>query len=204
MQRESGLDALNRGRTIVFNTLKRSGTAIPARRIVQIPVSPVSQYLGGLSELVSDLKRWQKDGFAALLYAGNQKEYLSELLPSEGITCTAEDHLAREPEDGTVLVIGESVGEGLVWPAEKRVILSERELSGSAERPKVRARRKKSTLVFSELSPGDYVVHETHGIGRFDVRPTVGRGLYPHQHSVSPQPPDGSTGENCKIEKLKN
>ncbi len=161
------LDALNRGRTIVFNTLKRSGTAIPARRIVQIPVSPVPQYLGGLSELVSDLKRWQKDGFAALLYAGNQKEYLSELLSSEGITCTAEDHLAREPEDGTVLVIGESVGEGLVWPAEKRVILSERELFGSAERPKVRARRKKSTLVFSELSPGDYVVHETHGIGRF-------------------------------------
>ena len=161
------LDRLNRGRTILFNSIKRIGTAIPARRTVQIPVSQVPQYLGGLGELSADLKRWTGDRYAVLLYAGSQKAYLADFLSSEGIPYETAEHVSRLPEHGTVFLTGESVGEGLIWPTEKQVILSEQELCGRAERPKIRARRKKSTLVFSELNPGDYVVHETHGIGRF-------------------------------------
>jgi predicted small lipoprotein YifL len=80
------------------------------------------------------------------------------------LRCARAQSLDREPEPGEVLILGESLPRGFLCPALKLMVLTGTELFG---KQMSRPRKKKSGLKFSDLTVGDYVVHEAHGVGRF-------------------------------------
>lgn len=75
--------------------------------------------------------------------------------------------LLREFPDVKVELTGLSTG--FVLPEAKRAVFHENEIFGRRRRTPASVKRVKSAPIdsFVELSPGDYVVHVHHGIGRF-------------------------------------
>ncbi|MBX5467070.1 MAG: transcription-repair coupling factor [Firmicutes bacterium] len=72
------------------------------------------------------------------------------------------------PRPGTVGLLHGHIGPGFVLPELGLAVLGETELTGHESRPKVPRRTSaEPRLRLSELSEGDYVVHATHGIGRY-------------------------------------
>lgn len=74
------------------------------------------------------------------------------------------------PEPGEVGVVVGQLAQGFVLPEVALAVLTETELTGRDVRSVPTRRRSVSgqpLVRLAELSPGDYVVHVTHGIGRF-------------------------------------
>ena len=96
----------------------------------------------------------------------------------------AADHLVRRrsgagsegtPVDGDVAVHGPGaslvvapVERGFVLPGSRLAVVTEAELPGRRRtRRRTRPRRRAAVRVFEDLSPGDHVVPEQHGVARF-------------------------------------
>jgi len=81
--------------------------------------------------------------------------------------------LAAVAPDATGLPMGGSVvvaplERGFVLPASRLAVLTESEATGRRRtRRRTRPRRQAAVRVFEDLAPGDYVVHEQHGVARF-------------------------------------
>ncbi len=68
---------------------------------------------------------------------------------------------------GASLVVA-PVERGFVLSASRLALVTEAELTGRRRtRRRTRPRRRSAIRVFEDLSPGDYVVHEHHGVARF-------------------------------------
>ena len=73
--------------------------------------------------------------------------------------------------DAVVAIVPHVTGRGFAVPGARLLVVNESDLTGraaNAAAPKVAVPSKRRTVVDPlQLRPGDFVVHETHGIGRF-------------------------------------
>jgi transcription-repair coupling factor (superfamily II helicase) len=132
----------------------------------------------GLDPLVRRVAHWQEHGLRVFVTARaqTQAERLVTLLRHQGVACKA--RLAAfdpvwldESADDVQVVVG-PLARGVVLPADGLVLVTEEEIFGArAHRRRERARAGDAARPFLEdlrsLSPGDYVVHAEHGIGRY-------------------------------------
>ena len=163
--REDGhlISVLNTPRTGAIYALFRTCRDMEHRMRVKCTLEGAPMYLGDMGELSRELKRFRQSGGSALLYGGESADALLDSLQDE-LRCAIGEGLDRDPEPGEVLILRESLPRGFLCPARKLMVLTGAELFGKRlSRP----RKKKSGLKFSDLTVGDYVVHEAHGVGRF-------------------------------------
>ncbi|MCB2224149.1 MAG: transcription-repair coupling factor [Actinobacteria bacterium] len=78
--------------------------------------------------------------------------------------------LPRAREAGGSGVIDTGIHKGFVAPGFGIAVLGEQEIAGRrrAHRRAAPRRRTEAAAAYGDLSPGDYVVHRHHGIGRFE------------------------------------
>ena len=165
LMREDGhlSELLNTRRTAAVYSLFRTSRELAHKMRVKFTLESAPMYLGDMGELVRELKRFRQTGGSALLYGGESADGLLSSIQDE-IRCTLAEELTRESEPGEVLILKESLPRGFVCPAQKLMVLTGSELFGKRMS---RPRKTKSGLKFSDLTVGDYVVHEAHGVGRF-------------------------------------
>ena len=158
---------LNTPRTALLFTLARSFSTIHIRESVQFDARIAPHYPGGREELARDIALSKKTGGTVLLYAGAHAQRLQQQLLDEDCEVGLAESLSRELLQGEALLLSESLPQGFLYPSIKLTVLSEAELFGYAKHAAKKRHSDKPRLVFSELKPGDYVVHEAHGVGRF-------------------------------------
>ena len=163
---------LDTRRTGLLYALKRSFGLIRARDSVDFDARTAPQYPleAGREELARDIQLWKRTGNAVLLFAGAHAQRLRQQLLDCDCETAFSDGLTRPPVPGEALILSSGLPQGLYWPSLHLIVLSQQELFGSAARiaPRRHSRRSgKPQLAFTDLKPGDLVVHETHGIGRF-------------------------------------
>ena len=163
---EETLSLLNTPRTAACYALTRPHHAFPPKEIVQFLARPAPQYMGDTEELLRDVRLWKQTGEAAVLFAGEHARPLFEQLSAAGAEVAFSETLTRPPVRGEVLVTGDALLTGFAYPELHLTVLGASELFGKRSTVK-KVQKKRNTLSFSELSVGDYVVHEAHGIGRF-------------------------------------
>ncbi|MDO5716486.1 MAG: transcription-repair coupling factor [Tissierellia bacterium] len=88
----------------------------------------------------------------------------TDSLTSHGISYT----MGKSDESGIVQICREDLNEGFALPDEKLVFFGAENIFGSQRKRKPTKGKKKSTLRISDLSKGDYVIHEDHGAGVFE------------------------------------
>ncbi len=129
-------------------------------------------------------KSLKKTGLVLASYSIGSRQRLAGLVADHGLTDTAMADSWQDAQslaaEGKVALAVVPLERGFVAPA--LTIVTEQDLLG--DRLVRRAKRKKSADAFlSELatmSPGDYMVHRDHGIGRFEGLTSIPVGKSPH------------------------
>lgn len=160
------LAGLETSRTAMLFSLTRSFSLIRPKALFRFDARPAAKYMTGTDALYSDIVSWRRSGYTVAIYAGVHAQRLHDQLSDLGLTAAKTERLNRELVRGELIIVGESLPFGFEYPEIKLALVTETELYGNAKRRTGRT-LKRPQLLFSELSVGDLVVHETHGIGRF-------------------------------------
>ncbi|HEX5188734.1 MAG TPA: transcription-repair coupling factor, partial [Streptosporangiaceae bacterium] len=145
--------------------------ATDSRESFRIAASPATAYHGDTSRVIADVRDWLAGGWrVALVTEGHgPAQRLAEILRGENLGARAGD-LAEAPEPGVAVVSTGLLDAGFVWPQIKLAVLGEDDISGQRAGGRDRSRmpsRRRGGIDPLQLSPGDYVVHSQHGVGRY-------------------------------------
>ena len=141
----------------------------PVTRHLQVMSRSVNGYNNSFELLVKDLKQWKKAGYRVVLLSGSRTRAarLAEDLRQEGLNSFTTEDGDRVLQPGEILVRFGHAHRGFEYPMIQFVVITESDIFGK-EKKKKRKRTEYSgqkIQSFSELSVGDYVVHENHGLG---------------------------------------
>ena len=131
----------------------------------------INIYTLELDLLLSDLKTYQKEKKKVVILAGNEisSQKIVNLLREQEMNYQYEEAPKKVTEDVILVTVG-GLSSGFENYDLNLVVIS---MQNTLEEP-VRKKKKLSStfkegekIVFADLKPGDYVVHQTHGIGQF-------------------------------------
>jgi transcription-repair coupling factor (superfamily II helicase) len=138
----------------------------------RMEASPAEAYRGNTPRVVADVRRWLDDRWRVVLVTEGHgpAQRLVELLRGEGVGARPDDAGdSGAPEPGLVHVATGMIGHGFTWPSVRLAVLSEADLAGqrtAAGHERMPSRRR-GGIDPLQLTPGDYIVHEQHGVGRY-------------------------------------
>ena len=144
----------------------------PPKQLFPMTTKQLPGYGGNLDTAAADLAHYQKMEFASLVLCGTRRraELLQEMLGSKGLSAFICIPLTAMPKPGQILLTDGSLPNGMEYPSSKLAILTEGQLIARGE-PKKKAKKtatnRQKLNSFTDLTPGDLVVHENYGIGRF-------------------------------------
>jgi len=136
-------------------------------------VVPAPGYRGDTASAVADVKGWLGMGWRVVMVTEGHgsAERIVERLREEGVAARLDADLAAPPEPGVVHVSTGTVDHGFVADRLKLAVLTETDVIGrpgaSTKDMRRLPSRRRNMVDPLQLRPGDYVVHEQHGVGRY-------------------------------------
>ncbi|MBQ7001914.1 MAG: transcription-repair coupling factor [Oscillospiraceae bacterium] len=146
----------------------------PPKQLLPMTAKQLPSYGGNLDTAASDLSHYQKQEFGSLVLCGTRRraELLQEMLRAKGLSAFLCIPLTTLPKPGQILLSEGTLPYGMEYPLSRLAVLTEGQLIARSEPKKKAAKKTGSTNrqklnSFTDLTPGDLVVHENYGIGRF-------------------------------------
>ena len=133
-----------------------------------IQAKSVNPYNSSFEMLTQDLKRLKRNGYRAVLISGSRTraKRLAEDLRDYDLSSFYSEEMERQVNPGEIMVTCGYIAEGYEYPMLKFTVISESDIFGKKKKKKKRKTYEgKKIQEFAELKPGDYVVHENHGLG---------------------------------------
>ena len=160
---------------LLCDSLPTSRYLAPPRAMLSINARQLPSYGGSLETAAADMEHYLAAGSGVLVLCGNETRARNfhRLLEERGVRARLDLSDRTLPAAGeTVIGLG-ALSAGCEYPQLRLVILTEGQLlapvSGKAPRA-VRQKKDSSRQKlrsYTDLTPGDLVVHQRHGIGRF-------------------------------------
>lgn len=127
---------------------------------------------GDLSAALTDIGQLAAAGWRVVLAADGRgpAKRLGEALAESGVRARAVDTLSEEPDAGLVTVVSLPLRHGVLLDPLKTAVLTAADLTGTQATDKSERKmptRRKNMIDPLELKPGDPVVHQAHGVGRY-------------------------------------
>ncbi len=164
--------ALSAFPTVFLDSFVSSAYDLPPRAIYSLHAKQLPSYGGSLETAVSDIEHYLSEGYSTVVLCPTERraQHLQGLLEQKGIHPALDFSLLALPPVGGLSIATGSLSAGLEYPSIKLCVITEGQLT--QEGPKAPRRARKRTDVrrigsYADLSVGDLVVHEHHGIGRF-------------------------------------
>lgn len=156
---------LARMQTVYLNILDDGEALTDIKAQYSLRGNNIEPYGGHIEELKKDIKSWIDKGYQVTIQALSEqrKEGLKGLLEDENIRIFSEYPDSDVP---CVVIKAGQLRNGFVYPDIKWVVLCESDIaSGKKAKVSTKFKSGKKIKVFTDLSVGDFVVHQTHGIG---------------------------------------
>ena len=130
----------------------------------------LNSYQNSFELLIKDLTKWKKDGYRVVLLSASRTRAsrLAGDLREYDLRAFCPEDAGRPVAPGEIMVTYGKLHKGFEYPLIKFVVITEGDMFGVEKRKKKRKKYNyegKKISSFSELSVGDYVVHESHGLG---------------------------------------
>ena len=139
-------------------------------RIINVKSRQIAPWGGHIELFASEVSKLLKSGYHIVIAAGSEEK-------NERV----KEYLDIADVQGNISYRNGSLSSGFVMEDEKVCYISESDIFSGAVRKATRRAKKKSSkdsIQFSDLHKGDYVVHEAHGIGRFEgIVPVTADGM---------------------------
>ncbi len=144
-----------------------SNAAFPNSEIVAFRQKPQPSFNKNFNLLIENIRQRHEEGFECLIFSENPKQ-------TERLYSIFEDLQSDQPEDLRVrfMAINHSLSQGFVDEDMKLLCYTDHQLFDRYHRFKLRegfGRKEAISLKeLYDLTPGDFVTHIDHGVGRFD------------------------------------
>lgn len=162
------ISEMNRYSGIGLITLESKCGLFKVRSVYTVQAKGVNPYNNSFELLTRDLKRLKRNGYRVVLLSGSRTraKRLAEDLRDYDLSSFYSEDMQREVKPGEIMAAYGYASEGYEYPMLKFVVISESDIFGRKKKKKKRKKYEGQRIQdFAELKPGDYVVHENHGIG---------------------------------------
>ena len=149
-------------------------SAYPAapRCVLSLMAKQLPSFGASLETAVQDLSHYQSAGFSVLVLVSSEQRALNlqTLLREQKVKAGVDFALKALPRPGQILLTVGGLSGGMEYPGLKLAVITEGQSGGVRKRPrpvKKEATNRQKLKSYADLSPGDLVVHEHHGVGRY-------------------------------------
>lgn len=156
---------------IYFSLFQRSMGRLRLGQMLNWQTREPEQFFSQMPLIKSELESYKKSGQTVILQADNDKRarQIDQTMVDFGLSLpiVGEDEII----EGQCQIVVAGYTSGFTLPTVKLVYLTERELFNKRPQRKKRIKTLENAQrlrKYTELKPGDYVVHINHGIGRFE------------------------------------
>ena len=146
---------------------------VPPKTLTSIAAKQLPSYAGSAQTAAEDVTAYLKQDYRVVVLAADERRagVLQDFFKDRGIPALVYRELKKLPARGACAIAVGAVSAGYEYPGLKLAVLTDSQLLRARGRraaagkklPPNRARIES----FADLTVGDYVVHENHGIGRF-------------------------------------
>ena len=145
---------------------------LPPRTITSIPAKQLPSYAGSAQAAADDVALYLKQDYRVVVLAADERraKVLQEFFGGKDIKALIYQELKKLPEPGSCAICIGSISAGMEYPGIRLAVLTDAQLIRSKTRKKSEKKLppgRQKIESCADLSVGDYVVHENHGIGRF-------------------------------------
>ncbi|MCI8517273.1 MAG: transcription-repair coupling factor [Hungatella sp.] len=156
--------------TVMVTGLEQRLPGITAEQRYSLQAKNINSYQNGFELLIKDLKRWKREKYRVVLLSGShtRASRLAGDLREYELSAFCPDEEGGSVRPGEILVTYGNLHRGFEYPQIKFVVITEGDMFGAVKKKRKRKKTSyegKKIQSFSELSVGDYVVHEEHGLG---------------------------------------
>ncbi|MDR2665214.1 MAG: transcription-repair coupling factor [Oscillospiraceae bacterium] len=144
------------------------------RSTFNLTVKQLPSYGGSLETAAGDINHYKNSGYSTLILCRDTRRAASLLsfLEQHGAEASLDVELKALPGIGQCIVTVGALSAGMEYPGIKLAVITEGQIldrftAGAGTRRKREKKNRERLQSFTDLSPGDLVVHEHHGIGRF-------------------------------------
>ena len=143
------------------------------KTLLSLAAKQLPSYAGSAQAAAEDVALYLKQDHRVVVLAGDERraKVLQDFFKDHGISALIDPALKKLPDFGECRIGVGALSAGLEYPGVKLAVITDSQLLRAgrkkpAARKKLPANRQRIES-FADLSVGDYVVHENHGIGRF-------------------------------------
>lgn len=159
------------GHVKVFMALLQKGMGrMRLASVNDVRARSVQQFFGQLPLLKVEAQRYQKTGETVVVLVSDSERIakVSQMFDDIGINAIVTKDGAIQ--EGVFQIVKGSLQNGFELPLSRTVVLTENELFERARKRQPKHQTMSNTerlKSYTDLEPGDYVVHVNHGIGRY-------------------------------------
>lgn len=129
---------------------------------VDMDVRAGTGFAGRIELLASSIKDRRENGWSVYLFAGSKAQSLSRTLQEYDILAPLSEEFK-----GGVSISEQQLAYGFEIPSARAILLGANDIFGRLKKRVAKKQRSAQEDIFTDLSPGDFVVHDIHGKGRY-------------------------------------
>lgn len=153
---------------VIMENFPRVSYDVPPKDIINFNLKRSSAWSGDIQVLLEDISYILNKKGSVVILAGEKRaaQVLNRELSERGINSRFCESRDFEPSGVTVTTGG--LSSGFEIPSAKFMLVTHRHIASEGKKRRSRPKNAKEIGSLDELRPGDYIVHESHGIGIFD------------------------------------
>jgi len=159
-------------RKVYFSLFTRTFSGVPLKKSIAFSCKPMQHFHGQMSILKNEMERFVAGKFFVFILAEGKerqkkvKDVLEDYSMNSHVLTADQD----APEQPGIYIVEGEISSGFELPLQHLAVLTDEELF--KQRPKKKSRPQKMTNAeriksYSEIKPGDHIVHIHHGIGKY-------------------------------------
>ena len=167
-------------RPFYLDTLPRGSYPLPLKSLYAVSAHTLPLWKGSISQLEEDAAAIAPTKSRCVVMAGtakNAKAVYNDLL-SDGLSAVYLEAFPTAFPEGVICVVPGTLSSGFYFPQAKLYLYAQGTASVKTKRAKNRRHRAGEIHSLEEIYPGDYIVHNIHGIGVYaGVMPVTSQGV---------------------------
>ena len=160
---------LENRRVVSLSSMEGKNPLVKADHKFAVQARSLPSYNNSFESLVKDLKNYKKKGYRILLLSGSRTraKRLAEDLRDQELNAFYTEDPMREVQPGEVMTAYGRVRKGFEYPLLQFMVIAESDIFGAQKKKKRKKKIYEGQKIndFNDLKVGDYVVHESHGLG---------------------------------------
>lgn len=170
IDKEEFINLVTSNANFTLEEIESNTEFLKTTNIVEMLGTSLSNYQGQLDLLIDEIRSKKEENYRTLILSGTRVrgERLVDTLRDRGIESSYNDNIDNIVEGQVVITFGNLL-KGFECNELKVCVISDKEVFGEAKRKLTKKKSSKKGVSkiksFTELKPGDYVVHVNHGIG---------------------------------------